>query len=179
MAGTIGEAFRTYQTITGKRRLWFVTCAATVMAIFTAQRPCEQCLSTHIGPSGTWPLQRPPGAHVVPLGHVRPSPQSHSPGIKQRAGMDDGSSADREPGTMPRGQVWSAEGFGRYPWGDQVQFFQRLIMISASALVLACPTGAPTRAQSTDADTLSRQVDDLVRAGKNTEAIPLAQRALA
>src|SRR5262249_23056397 len=54
-----------------------------------------------------------------------------------------------------------------------------LICVAVTALALNLSVSAPSYAQQDEASTLSRQMKELYRAGKYTEALPLAQKSLA
>ncbi len=53
------------------------------------------------------------------------------------------------------------------------------IRVAVAAFVLGLFLGAPSRAGDDEASTLTQQMKELYRAGKYTEALPLAQKSLA
>lgn len=53
------------------------------------------------------------------------------------------------------------------------------ICVAVTALALSLSLGAPSWAGADEASTLSQQMKELYRAGKYTDALPLAQKSLA
>jgi tetratricopeptide (TPR) repeat protein len=118
--------------------------------------------------SATWH----PGFLLECLGriHVGELPENHALGAR-RDPLD-------EPFRLPDAQK---EGLSPKPVAEEcaMRALKASICAAVTALALSLLPGAPSCAAEDEASTLTQQMKELYRAGKYTEALPLAQKSLA